>query len=63
MEVKIDRTGEEKESHSKTVKELLKELNLNPTTVIVVVNGDAVTEDAKLQEKDKVRILSVVSGG
>ena len=63
MRVTIERTGERKEAKAKTVKELLKKLKINPTTVIAVVNGEAVTEDAKLNPKDEVLIMSVVSGG
>ena len=44
-------------------KELLQKLKINPTTVITVVNGEAVTEDAKLDPKDDILIMSVVSGG
>ncbi len=42
---------------------LLKKLNINLVTVLVVKNGILVTEDSKLSEKDKIKILSVVSGG
>lgn len=63
MRVTIERTGGKKEAKAKTVKELLGKLKINPTTVITVVNGEAVTEDAKLNPKDEVLIMSVVSGG
>ena len=63
MKVTIERTGEKKEIKARTVKELLQKLKINPTTVITVVNGEAVTEDAKLDPKDDILIMSVVSGG
>ncbi len=63
MEVYIERTKETKKAHAKTVKELLETLKINPTTIIAVVNGEAVTEKMKLSEEDKVTIMSVVSGG
>ena len=43
--------------------ELLKHLNINPEVVLVVRNGELVSEDAQLEEKDDVKILSVISGG
>jgi sulfur carrier protein ThiS len=46
-----------------TGSELLKELKINPSSVIIVKNDEIVLEDEILEEKDKVKILSVVSGG
>ena len=43
--------------------ELLKELEINPDTVLLVKNGEAVLSEEELSESDDVRILSVVSGG
>lgn len=45
------------------VKEILKELKINPTTVIIIKNNELITEDAKLSEGDKIKILPVISGG
>ena len=52
-----------KKRFSGTVKKLLKEMKINPQTVVVVKNNSLVTEDEELSDKDNVRILSVVSGG
>ena len=46
-----------------TIKDLIKELKLNPVTVVISKNGEIVTELAKLKDKDKVDFLSVVGGG
>lgn len=46
-----------------TVRDLIKELKLNPVTVVISKNGEIVTELAKLKDKDKVDFLSVVGGG
>ncbi|MDP3916891.1 MAG: MoaD/ThiS family protein [Nanoarchaeota archaeon] len=46
-----------------TIKSLLEELKINPVTVIVTINGEVCTEEEKICSKDKVNILSVVSGG
>lgn len=45
------------------LKEILKELKINPTTVIITKNNELITEDAKLSNKDKIKILPVISGG
>ena len=45
------------------VADLLKELNLNPVTVIVSRNNELVLEEEKLNNNDEIRILSVISGG
>lgn len=43
--------------------ELLKELNINPNTVIIVRNNEVILSEEKLSETDDVKIISVVSGG
>jgi sulfur carrier protein ThiS len=48
---------------SGTVKSLLKKLKINPETVIISKNNTIATLDAKLSDKDEIKILSVVSGG
>lgn len=67
MEIKV---FIEKQNKTKTVlmkkadvKELLKKLKINPVTVIVVKENKLLTEDHVLKNKDKIKILSVVSGG
>ncbi|MBI5390483.1 MoaD/ThiS family protein [Candidatus Woesearchaeota archaeon] len=46
-----------------TGKELLKELGINASTVLLIKNGDVVLEDEDLSIEDDIRILSVISGG
>ena len=45
------------------VKDILKELNLNPTTILIAKNNELILEDIKLKETDKLEILPVISGG
>lgn len=63
MKVFIEREDKVREVKAKTVKELLKKLGINPVTVIVAKNNNLVSDDAKLDSKDHVKIISVVSGG
>lgn len=63
MEVLIERENKKVKVEAKTVEELLKKLKINSTTVIVSANDELVTEDYKLNKKDKIKIMSVISGG
>lgn len=64
MEIQIDKPKKNiKKEFNGTVNELLIELKLNKETVIVVRNGELVTEDEILKNNDRIKILSVVSGG
>jgi thiamine biosynthesis protein ThiS len=64
MEVFIEKKNMKKKlKFSGTVEALLKKLNLNPESVIVVKDKTVVTERDKLYDTDHVEILSVVSGG
>ncbi len=64
MEVYIEQTGELKELKFKgTAGELLETLDVNSEEVLVVSGEEIVALDEELNEKDKVKVLSVVSGG
>ena len=63
MEVLIERENKKVKSEARTVGELLKNLKINSTTVIVSANDELVTVDYKLNKKDKIKIMSVISGG
>jgi len=46
-----------------TVKKLLTKMQINPVTVIVSKNNTIITEEEKLDDKDDIQIISVISGG
>ena len=46
-----------------SVKYLLAKMEINPVTVIVSKNDAIITEDEKLNDKDSIRLISVISGG
>jgi len=54
--------GLELENNS-SVADLLKQLKINPVTVIVSRNDELILEDQELKDNDKIKILSVISGG
>ena len=45
------------------VRDILKELNINPTTIIITKNNELILETTKLQKQDKITVLPVISGG
>ena len=63
MKVFYDREKKTTEVKAKTVKEMLKEMKILKNSVIVVVNNEVVTDDYLFKKEDKVKLLSVVSGG
>lgn len=48
---------------SRRVKQLLKELDLNPESHIVIRGESLLTGDEILRDEDRVEILSAISGG
>jgi sulfur carrier protein ThiS len=59
----LEKENKTLESKKLLVKEILEELNINPTTVIVTKNQELLTDDVKLSSSDKIEILPVISGG
>jgi len=50
--------------HNKIMcRELLIELKINSSAVIVVKNNEVILDDEIIENKDDIKILSVVSGG
>jgi sulfur carrier protein len=47
----------------RSIKKLLRDLEINPETVIVIVNGTLATPDRTVEDSDKVEVRPVVSGG
>lgn len=47
----------------KTVEQILRELGLNPETVIVVRGEELLTRDRTVEESDTIEIISAISGG
>ncbi len=63
VKVFIERENKNLNVNAKNVVELLKNLKINKEVVLVVKNGTLVTEDEKLDSKDKIELISVISGG
>ena len=66
INVFIDRENKEKSIEldvNSSVKDLLSKLNINPITVIVSRNDNIIMEDEKVNDNDKINLISVISGG
>ena len=67
MDIKVyferEQTSKKIEFSGITVDDLLKQLEVNPETVIVTKNKEVVTEDEPLSNNDKLELLNVISGG
>ena len=46
-----------------TVADLLRDLKLNPVSVIISRKNELILEKEKLKDGDEIKILSVISGG
>lgn len=62
MKLKFDNKIKELEFFGK-IKELLKRENINPETVVVLKNGEVISEDERVQNDEELELISVVSGG
>ena len=66
INVFIDRENKEKSIEldvNSSVKDLLSKLNINPVTVIVSRKDNIIMEDEKVNDNDKINLISVISGG
>ena len=66
ISVFFDRENKEKTIEvggNASVKDLLNKMNVNPVTVIVSRDNNIITEDEKVNDNDKIRLFSVISGG
>ena len=66
INVFFDRENKEKTVDldlNSSVKDLLSKMNINPVTVIVSRDRNIITEDEKINDKDKIKLISVISGG
>ena len=66
INVFYDREKKEKDielDENSSIKDLLAKMNINPVTVIVSKEDNIILEDENLQDKDKIKLISVISGG
>lgn len=59
----LERTKETKVINIKVYNDIFKKLNLNPEAMLILKNNELITEKTRLKDKDKIRIMPVISGG
>ena len=66
INVFYDREKQEKTidlDENSSIKDLLAKMNINPVTVIVSKEDNIILEDESLKDQDKIKLISVISGG
>lgn len=63
--LKYKNLNEEREipNEDYTIKDLLKELELSPQTIVSKQNGELVIEDTVIQEDDEIQLVQIIYGG
>ncbi|WBF66472.1 hypothetical protein LN040_12115 [Desulfovibrio subterraneus] len=61
--VTLEPANETRVMQVKNVQQMLSQLQIRPTTVLVIRDGGLLTPDLKLQHGDKVTVRTVVSSG
>jgi sulfur carrier protein ThiS len=64
MPVKLTLREQEYEAQAgKTLLKTLKEIEIQPQSVIATKEGELITEDEILIDGDKIKLITVISGG
>ena len=58
-----ERNNIKKELEVSSIKQAAEKLKINLEEVIITKNNQLVTEESKLKQNDKLKFLSVISGG
>lgn len=63
VNVFIERENKVANVKARSAKEAMQLLNINPETVLIVRNNELILAEESLNEKDELKLLSVISGG
>lgn len=65
MKIKVyeDKSGVSKNIEIKDMEDLVDKLGIDINNFIIVRNGELVDSNAKINENDEIKFLSVISGG
>jgi len=63
VNVFIEKENRTENVKARNAKEAMKLLNVNPETVLIVRNNELILSEENLNEKDELKLLSVISGG
>ncbi|MBI2499759.1 thiamine biosynthesis protein ThiS [Candidatus Woesearchaeota archaeon] len=63
IKVFIERTNKRVIVNAKDFNELFKKIKVDSNTVIITRKNELITEKARLNNNDEIKLLSVISGG
>lgn len=63
MKIFIEKENKHIELKAKDGFDLLKQLNINESEVLIIKNNKVVLTEDTLEESDEIKLLSVISGG
>jgi len=63
VNVFVERENKYANVKARNSNEIMRLLNINPETVLIVKNNELILAEESLSEKDEVKFLSVISGG
>ncbi|MDP6642087.1 MAG: MoaD/ThiS family protein [Candidatus Nanoarchaeia archaeon] len=63
VNVFIQRENKNHELNVNSIKDIFSKLNINENEVIIIKNDEIITTNSKLNDNDKIELLSVISGG
>ena len=63
VDIYIDREDRKETVEASSIKDIANKLNINLEEFIIVRDNELITENTKLKDKDKIKFLSVISGG
>ena len=63
MIIRQPRRRELEVAGNRQLRDVLRELGLNPEAVVVVHGADLLTRDAYVREDDTIEVISAISGG
>lgn len=66
MEIKVEFNGKSYElklKNNSSAEEILRKMKVNSETVLISKNKEIISEKEKLKNKDKIKILKIISGG
>lgn len=63
--LEYNNTFEKKEikTENYTINDLLKELNLTPTTIVAKQNGKITIDSSKINDGDEIKLIQIIHGG
>ena len=63
VNVYIERENKTVNIKAKNAKDVIKILNINPETILIVKNNELILPEDNLNDNDELKFLSVISGG